>query len=285
MMRRSLIAGNWKMNGDRAMTAQWCARVARELGREYAADGVGKVAAAGGVADAGGAYFANANDDDAAEIAVCPPHILISAAVDALAGSCVGVGAQDLDANESGAFTGQTSARMLADGGCRYVIVGHSERRALYHESDQSAAQKAHTARAAGLCAILCVGETRAERDAGDTEKVLARQLDAFLDALCGDAPGYSAAPAGVVAYEPVWAIGSGRAATPQQAQAAHHFLRARIASRDARVAAQCRILYGGSVSGGNAAELLAQPDIDGALVGGASLKADDFLAICGAAS
>jgi len=261
------------MNGDCAMTAAWCAQVARVLGAAAAAAD-GKVAA--GVADAAAAY--SAHSGNAAGVAVCPPHMLIPAAVDALAGSGVGVGAQDLDAHESGAYTGQTSARMLVDGGCRYVIVGHSERRALYHESDELAAQKAKAASAAGLCAILCVGETLAERDSGEAETVIARQLDAALDTLC------AAAPDAVVAYEPVWAIGSGRSATPQQAQAAHHFIRARIAARDARAAAQCRILYGGSVSRDNAAALLAQPDIDGALVGGASLKADDFLAICGSA-
>ncbi|MGR3913598.1 MAG: triose-phosphate isomerase [Gammaproteobacteria bacterium] len=280
------------------MAATWCAQVARALDRlggpRFAAAGAAKVT----IANSGPSYFGNSATESSPEFAVCPPYVLITDAVDALAGSRIGVGAQDVDANECGAFTGQISARMLVDAGCRYVIIGHSERRARYHESDESAAQKAMAAAAVGLCAILCVGETRDERDSGATEAVIARQVDALLDVLCGGGSGdggdgdgsgapivvVAPAPVGVIAYEPLWAIGSGSAATPKQAQAAHHFIRARIASRDAEAAAHCRILYGGSVTGDNAAALLAQPDIDGALVGGASLQADDFLAICHAA-
>lgn len=217
-----------------------------------------------------------------AEIVICPPHVLIAGVVDALAGSAIQVGAQDVDAADDGAFTGQTSARMLADAGCGYVIVGHSERRALYAESDELAARKAVAALAFGLRPILCVGETRAQREAGDTEAVLGRQVDALLAALDGVDANTRAEI--VIAYEPVWAIGSGLTATPEQAQRAHHFIRARLAAFDARLA-DCRIVYGGSMKPGNAAGLLAQPDIDGGLIGGASLNAADFLAICKAAT
>ena len=217
-----------------------------------------------------------------AEIVICPPHVLIAGVVEALAGSAIQVGAQDVDAADDGAFTGQTSARMLADAGCGYVIVGHSERRALYAESDESAARKAVAALAFGLRPLLCVGETRDQREAGDTEAVLGRQVDALLTALDGvDA---SARAGIVIAYEPVWAIGTGLTATPEQAQDAHHFIRARLAAFDARLA-DCRIVYGGSMKPGNAAGLLAQPDLDGGLIGGASLNAADFLAICKAAT
>lgn len=220
-----------------------------------------------------------------AEIVICPPHILIAGVVEALAGSAIQVGAQDVDAADDGAFTGQTSARMLADAGCDYVIVGHSERRALYAESDESAARKAVAALAFGLRPILCVGETRDQREAGDTEAVLGRQVDALLAALDGaDAKAQSARAEIVIAYEPVWAIGTGLTATPAQAQHAHHFIRARLAAFDARLA-DCRIVYGGSMKPTNAAGLLAQPDIDGGLIGGASLNAADFLAICKAAT
>ena len=254
-VRRNLVAGNWKMNGDHAMATRLCADIAR------------------GVAEAG-----EANE---AEVALCPPHILIAAAVGALAGSRISVGAQDLDANDDGAFTGQTSARMIADSGCRYVIAGHSERRTLYGESDELVARKTGAALAAGLRPIVCLGETLAEREAGVTEAVLGRQLDAVL--AVSAAAGLEAA---VVAYEPVWAIGTGVTATPDQAQHAHRFIRERLAAADGgeRIAAECRILYGGSMKPENAADLLAQPDIDGGLVGGAALNAGDFLAICSAA-
>ncbi len=254
-MRRNLVAGNWKMNGDRAMAAALCAGILDRLDR------AGKV-----------------------EVVVCPPHILIPAAVDALAGSRVSVGAQDLDANDNGAFTGQVSARMIADGGCGYVIVGHSERRLLYGETDPLAARKCKAALDAGLRVILCLGETRAQRESGVTEEVVGRQLDAVLDVVTADS-GKAGLANLVIAYEPVWAIGSGLTATPAQAQQTHRFIRDRLAARDARAAAECRILYGGSMKPENAAELIAQPDIDGGLIGGAALNAADFVAICRAAA
>ena len=210
-----------------------------------------------------------------AEIAVCPPHLLIAAAAEALGDSAVSLGAQDLDANESGAFTGQTSAAMLVDGGCKYVIIGHSERRALYGESDALTAQKTRAALAAGLRPILCVGETLSERESGKTFDVVGRQLDTVLNEV-GDA-----FADGVIAYEPVWAIGTGKTATPEQAQAVHRFIRDTLA--DNGVSA-CRILYGGSMKPDNAGALIAEADIDGGLIGGAALNATDFLAICEAA-
>jgi len=247
-----------------------------ELHAEAAAD------SANSAVDATADSVAAATAAPAAEIVICPPHVLIAGVVDALAGSAIRVGAQDVDAADDGAFTGQISARMLADAGCGYVIVGHSERRALYAESDELAARKAVAALAFGLRPLLCVGETRDQREAGDTEAVLGRQVDALLAALDGvDA---SARAEIVIAYEPVWAIGTGLTATPEQAQDAHHFIRARLAAFDARLA-DCRIVYGGSMKPGNAAGLLAQPDIDGGLIGGASLNAADFLAICKAAT
>jgi len=279
-MRRNFVAGNWKMNGDLAFAAALCADIARAIAP----------AEAGGdstVTESTAADSTTAADTAAIDIAVCPPHVLIPAAREALAkvpGAAVCLGAQDVDAGDNGAFTGQVSARMLADAGCRYVIVGHSERRALYFESDASAARKAVAALAHGLRPIVCVGESADERAAGRAEAVIGRQVDALLAAL-DDAPAVaSAARAGlVIAYEPVWAIGSGLTATPQQAQAAHAFIRARLARFDAAMRA-CRILYGGSLKPANAAELMAEDDIDGGLIGGASLNAGDFVAICRAA-
>lgn len=249
-MQRNLVAGNWKMNGDQAMAASLCADILAGIDRA-----------------------------SGAEVVLCPPHILIPAAAGVLAGGAVGVGAQDLDANDNGPFTGQVSASMLVDGGCRYVIIGHSERRARYHESDALTAQKTQAALAAGLSPILCLGETLAERESGVTEEVVGRQLDAVLDGA-----GAEAFADAVIAYEPVWAIGTGVTATPAQAQAVHRFIRARLAARGAPVADGCRILYGGSMKPGNAAELMAQADIDGGLIGAAALNATDFLAICEAA-
>jgi len=183
-------------------------------------------------------------------------------------------------ADAQGAFTGEVSAAMLKDVGCEYVIVGHSERRLLYRESDQLIARKFGTALAKGLVPILCIGEQLADREAGRTGEVVARQLEVVLE-LCGAAAFEQA----VVAYEPVWAIGTGRTASPEQAQEVHAFIRARIGARDARIAGATRILYGGSVKAGNAAELFAMPDVDGGLIGGASLKADEFLTILAAAA
>jgi triosephosphate isomerase len=222
-----------------------------------------------------GGYPASAG----ADCVVCPPFVYVQEVGRMLRDSPIALGAQDTCAETHGAFTGEVSAGMLKDVGCRYVIVGHSERRLIYRESDQLVARKFASAHAKGLIPILCLGEQLADREASRTEEVVGRQLDVVLE-LCGpEVLGH-----GVVAYEPVWAIGTGRNATPQQAQDAHMFIRARIAARDARIAERTRILYGGSVKAGNAAELFAMPDVDGGLIGGASLKADEFLAILAAA-
>jgi triosephosphate isomerase (TIM) len=249
-MRRPIVAGNWKMHGSRAENA----RLIEEL-------------LAGAPAAAG------------ADCVVCPPFVYLQEAGRLLRDSLFALGGQDVCADAQGAFTGEVSAAMLKDVGCEYVIVGHSERRLLYRESDQLVARKFAAAHARGLIPILCVGEQLADREAGRTNEIVARQLEVVLE-LCGA----GTLERGVVAYEPVWAIGTGRNATPEQAQDAHAFIRARIAVRDARIAAATRILYGGSVKAGNAAELFNMPDVDGGLIGGASLKADEFLAILAAA-
>ena len=210
---------------------------------------------------------------------ICPPFVYLYEAWRLLRDSAFSLGAQDVCAETHGAFTGEISAAMLKDVGCGYVIVGHSERRLLYRENDQLVARKFASAHARGLVPILCVGEQLADREAGRAPEVIARQLDAVLEL-----SGAGALAEGVIAYEPVWAIGTGRNATPDQAQDVHAFIRARIGERDAKIAAATRILYGGSVKAGNAAELFAMPDVDGGLIGGASLKADEFLAILGAA-
>ena len=249
-MRQPLVAGNWKMNGSTAS--------ARALLAEIKA-GVDAVAKC--------------------EVAVCPPFIYLPLAQAELTNTAIAWGAQNLSTEAVGAFTGEISAAMLLDCGCSYVIVGHSERRMLYGEDDQRVATKFAVARAAGIKPILCVGETLEEREQGITEAVIARQLDAVIAA-----QGASALAAGVIAYEPVWAIGTGKTASPEQAQQVHAFIRGRIAAQDASVAEGLRILYGGSMKSGNAAELMAQPDIDGGLIGGAALVASDFLGICRAA-
>ncbi len=214
------------------------------------------------------------------EVAVCPSFILIPAVASALTGGAVAWGGQDVDTNVSGAFTGQTSAAMLNDCGCTYVIVGHSERRSYYGDTDELVAEKTAIALAAGLVPIVCVGETQEERESGVTEAVVGRQLKAVMDKVGIDAFANS-----VVAYEPVWAIGTGLTATPQQAQDVHAFIRGELAAKDKAVAAQCQILYGGSMKPENAAELIANEDIDGGLIGGAALAAGDFLGICRAAA
>jgi len=249
-MRRPIVAGNWKMHGSRNETV----RLLEEL-------------------------LAQGPAVPAASCVVCPPFVYLLEAARLLRDSQFRLGAQDVCAEPQGAFTGEVSAAMLRDVGCEYVIVGHSERRLLYRESDQLIARKFGAAHGKGLIPILCVGEQLADREAERTREVVARQLDAVLE-LCGAA----ALEQGVIAYEPVWAIGTGRNATPEQAQEVHAFIRARIAERDARIAAATCILYGGSVKAGNAAELFAMPDVDGGLIGGASLKADEFLAILAAA-
>ncbi|MBI3570262.1 MAG: triose-phosphate isomerase [Gammaproteobacteria bacterium] len=248
--RRPLVAGNWKMNGSRTESASLL-------------DGIKK----------------GMNSTSRAEVAVCPPYILIPLAADKLAGSAVAWGGQNLSAHKSGAYTGEIAGPMLKDYGCTYVIVGHSERRTLYGENDAMVAEKYGAAQGAGLTPILCVGETLQEREANQTEAVVARQLDAVLGK-----HGIGSFKNAVIAYEPVWAIGTGRTATPQQAQDVHRFIRSRLAARDKTVAESTRILYGGSMKGSNAKELLAQPDIDGGLIGGASLQAEEFLIICRAA-
>lgn len=214
------------------------------------------------------------------EAAVCVPFPYLAQAQAALAGSSIAWGAQNLSEQSKGAFTGEVSAAMLLDFGCRYVIVGHSERRSLYGETDAVVAKKYLAAQTAGLTPILCVGESLEERESGVTESVVARQLDAVIEAA-----GVVSLAKAVVAYEPVWAIGTGKTATPEQAQAVHAFIRGRIATLDKGVAEGLTIQYGGSVKAANAAELMAQPDIDGGLIGGASLIADEFAAICKAAA
>jgi triosephosphate isomerase len=247
-MRRKLVVGNWKMHGSLAANAALLQALA------------GK-------------------SEQGAEVAVCVPFPYLYQAQAALKDTAVAWGAQDVSEHAQGAYTGEVSAAMLSDFGCRYVVIGHSERRSLYGESDEHAAAKVKAALAGGLVPILCVGETLAERETGRTEAVVSRQLDVVLR-YCG----VEALAAAVLAYEPVWAIGTGRTATPGQAQQVHAFLRQRVASADADVAAGLQILYGGSVKAANAGELFAQPDIDGGLVGGASLVAEEFLAIARAA-
>jgi triosephosphate isomerase len=247
--RQPIVAGNWKMNGSQAESAALLAGLKQ---------GVGSV--------------------KKAQVVVCPPFILIPLAARELAGAAAW-GGQNLDTHKSGAYTGEVSGPMLKDFGCSHVIVGHSERRALYGENDQVVAEKFKTAQEAGLVPILCVGELLAEREANQTEAVVARQLDAVVNLV-----GIAALANSVIAYEPVWAIGTGKTATPQQAQDVHRFIRARVAAKDAKVADGLRILYGGSMKAANARELIAQPDIDGGLIGGASLIADEFLTICRAA-
>ncbi len=208
--------------------------------------------------------------------AVCAPFPYLAQLQELLQGSNIAWGAQDLCQFDNGAYTGGVSGAMLADFGCGYVIVGHSERRSVFAETDEVVALKFAQALKAGIAAVLCVGETLAEREAGVTERVVARQLDAVLAR-----SGVAALARAVVAYEPVWAIGTGKTATPDQAQAVHAFIRARVAASNEAIAADLPILYGGSVKAGNAAQLFGMPDIDGGLIGGASLSADEFIAIC----
>ena len=249
-MRRPIVAGNWKLHGSRAENARLIEALTAQLPSKTAAQCI-----------------------------VCPPFVYLQEISRALHQSSIELGAQDACAEPQGAFTGEVSAAMLKDVGCEYVIVGHSERRLIYRESDQLVARKFAAAQSKALIPILCVGEQLAEREANRTEDVVARQLDAVLELSGIDAFAHA-----VVAYEPVWAIGTGRNATPEQAQEVHAFIRARLAARNAKIAGETRILYGGSVKAGNAAELFARPDVDGGLIGGASLKADEFLAILAAA-
>ena len=243
-MRSSLIAGNWKMNGDLQSVI--------DLVEGIKAGNPGK-----------------------AELVVCPPAVFLMKVGGMLADTKISLGAQNVCDQEQGAYTGEISASMLKECGCRYAIVGHSERRSHYLESDQLVAARFALAVSAGLSPILCIGETLYEHEQGVTEAIVAKQIDAVLD-LCGIA-GFGHA---VIAYEPVWAIGTGLVASPDKAQAVHAFIRGKLAANDAEIAQRVQILYGGSMNPANAADLLSQPDIDGGLIGGASLKADDFLAI-----
>ena len=214
------------------------------------------------------------------DVVICPPFTALSAVVERRYGTAVKVAAQNMHEEDSGAYTGEVSAAMLAEFGCRFVIVGHSERRTLFGESNEAVARKYAAALKAGLTPILCIGETLVQREAGSTEETVAAQLGTVLES-CGPQSFTHA----VIAYEPVWAIGTGKTATPEQAQAVHAFIRGRLAAQDEAVAANVQVIYGGSVKGANAAQLFAMPDIDGGLIGGASLDAQEFSTICQAAS
>ena len=246
-MRKTLIAGNWKMNTDRAAA----------------------VALAKGVA-------AGAAEVDGVDLVVCPPTIYLAVVGEALAGSPVALGAQNVYAEDNGAFTGETSTAMLTDIGAEYVILGHSERRTLMGETDADVCKKTHKALAAGLTPIVCVGELLEERESGKTAEVIKTQFEGSLDGITADQ-----ITKVVIAYEPVWAIGTGKVASPEQAEEVHADLRRLLSERyTPQLAEEVRILYGGSMKPGNAAELLAKPNVDGGLIGGAALKAEDFLGI-----
>jgi triosephosphate isomerase len=249
-MRRKLVAGNWKMHGGLVANETLLRAVTREL------------------ADVG-----------SADCAVCVPFPYLAQVQRLLEGGNIAWGAQNVSQHEKGAYTGEVSASMLKDFGCRYVIVGHSERRAYYGDMDAVVAEKFMAAQKSGLTPILCIGETLNERESGVTEQVVARQIDAVIQAA-----GVHALARAVVAYEPVWAIGTGKTATPEQAQDVHAFIRRKIGGLDAGIANGLIIQYGGSVKAGNAKSLFGMPDIDGGLIGGASLDAAEFVAICRAA-
>ena len=246
-MRSKLVAGNWKLNGTRDSIQALMQNIVAGM------DGLNQVA-----------------------VAVCPPYVYIPMVETLIANTAIKLGAQDVAEQMQGAFTGEVSAPMLKEFACQYGIVGHSERRALFGEKDADTARKFAAARTQGLIPILCVGESLEEREQGITEQVVACQLDAVIEL-----EGIEALTEAVIAYEPVWAIGTGKTASPEQAQAVHAFIRAKLAALNSAVAEKVQILYGGSVKGSNAAELFAMPDIDGGLIGGASLDAQEFLAIC----
>ena len=250
-MRRTLVAGNWKMNG-------------RSLG-------AGALAA--GIRDGLPAECRS-------EVVLCPPFVHLSTVAQRLEGGTISLGAQDLCEHGDGPFTGDVSAEMLVDVGCTFAIVGHSERRTRHGESDAVVARKYRRACDAGLIPILCVGELLEEREAGSTTAVVGRQLSAVLDHCTAEA-----FATGAVAYEPVWAIGTGRTATPEEAQEVHAFIRSRLEAVSVASAQGVRILYGGSVKAANANQLFSMPDVDGGLIGGASLDADEFIKICTLAS
>ena len=245
--RRSLVVANWKMNGSMGTIGSLLDDILAGL-QQY----------------------------DQADVVICPPFVYLAELVRSLGGSGIALGAQDVCQYQAGAYTGEVAAEMLQDFQCQYVIVGHSERRRLFAETDVLVAEKCVRAQAAGLVPIFCVGESLAERESGSTEMVIARQLDALIViagiATCADV---------VIAYEPVWAIGTGKTATPEQAQEVHAFIRLQLARHNEAVAAKIRLLYGGSVKATNAEELFKMADIDGGLIGGASLSAGEFLSIC----
>lgn len=251
MMRTPLVAANWKMNGSRASVEQLVRAVLAALPATVSR-----------------------------EVLLCPSFVFLEQVANLIAGSSVQLGAQNLSTEKAGAFTGEISGGMLQDAGCRYVLVGHSERRSLMGESSEVVARKFVAAQQQGLIPVLCVGETLADRKAGNTLDVISEQFAAVTGVA-----GIEAFANAVVAYEPVWAIGTGETATPEQAQEVHAALRAMAADRSARIAAELRLLYGGSVKAANAGELFSMPDIDGGLIGGASLDAQEFLAICAAAA
>lgn len=258
MSRRPLVMGNWKLNGDKTFTKNLISELKAEL------HGV-----------------------SGCDVAIAPPVMYLAHAEAALQGCGCGcsaggisLGAQNVDVNVKGAFTGDISTEMLKEFGAKYIIIGHSERRTYHKESDEFIAKKFAALKEAGLVPVLCIGESEAENEAGKTEEVCARQIDAVINTL-----GVEAFNGAVIAYEPIWAIGTGKSATPAQAQAVHKFIRTHIAAKSQAVADQVIIQYGGSVNDANAAELFTQPDIDGALVGGASLKAAAFAAIVKAAA
>ncbi len=248
-MRRKLVIANWKMNGHRSMVDQLLAGLQTRL------------------------------SELSVQVVICPPAVYLDQAQALLKGSPISLGAQNASEHVTGAYTGEISAQMLREFGCDYVLLGHSERRSLYGESDAVVAQKTLAALKERLTPVLCVGESDAERASGKTEQVVSRQLSAAIEAV-----GVEAFSDIVVAYEPVWAIGTGNTATPEQAQAVHYHIRQQIASLSEKIAADLTLLYGGSVNADNAAELFAMPDIDGGLIGGASLDEQAFTAICNAA-
>jgi triosephosphate isomerase len=250
-MRSFIVAGNWKMNGSAAANDALIAGILEGM-----------------------------PDSQNVQLLICPPMPYLASAASKLAGSRLKLGAQTVSEHESGAFTGETAPSMLREVGCDYVLVGHSERRALYGEGSQAVAAKYVAAQAAGLIPVLCLGETLEERESGNTELVVDEQLNAVLDSA-----GVGSLANAVIAYEPVWAIGTGKTATPEQAQDVHAHIRQVVGKQDENIASGVQILYGGSVKGENAAGLFGKPDIDGGLIGGASLKSDDFLAIAIAAA
>lgn len=250
-MRHPLVMGNWKLNGNKHFVTTLIKDLRKAL-----------------------------DNLDGCNVAIAPPIAYLDQARHALSGSHIALGTQNVDVNLSGAFTGEVSAEMLKDIGAKYTIIGHSERRTYHHESNACIAQKFAVLKSVGLIPVLCIGETEEENAVGKTENVCAHQLDAVLET-----QGATAFAGAVIAYEPIWAIGTGKSATPVQAQAVHKFIREYIAEKDASIASQVIIQYGGSVNDNNAAEFFNQPDIDGALVGGASLKADSFTSIVKAAA